>query len=63
MQRIPADQLPLAFGQMVLTLELRGIGSVLFQIAGTDIAVPKGDGSLTTAGEAVTFDDYRSLAS
>jgi hypothetical protein len=62
-QRIPADQLPLAFGQMVLTLELRGIGGVRFQIGGVDTAVPKGDGSLTSAGEIVTFDDYRSLAS
>jgi hypothetical protein len=58
---IPPDQLPLAFGQLVLTLELRGIGAVRFRIGGADIAVPKGDGSITTAGETVTFDDYRSL--
>ena len=60
-QQIPSDQLPLALGQIVLSLELRGIGAVRFLVNGVDIAVPKGDGSFTTAGEPVTFDDYRSL--
>ena len=46
---------------MVLSLELRGIGSVRFLVNGVDIAVRKGDGSYTTAGETVTFDDYRAL--
>ena len=59
--QIAADQLPLAFGQLVLSLELRGIGAVKFLVDGIDTSVPKGDGSLTPVGGTVTFDDYQSL--
>lgn len=59
--QIASDQYPLAFGQLVLTLEQRGIGSVTFSLDGAPLAVPKGDGSLTEVGGAVTFDDYEVL--
>jgi hypothetical protein len=60
-QAIAPDQLPLAFGQMVLTLELRGIGAVRFRSDGVDQSVTRGDGSITEPGVAVTFDDYTDL--
>jgi spore germination protein GerM len=55
-----ADQ-QLAIGQIVLTLYRPGIGQVKFVSGGKPIAVPRGDGSLTAAGGAVTADDYRRL--
>lgn len=59
----PTDQ-RLAIAQLVLTLTRRpGIGQVSFRVDGTDIAVPRGAGDLTTPGAAVTFDDYIGLVS
>jgi hypothetical protein len=55
-----ADQ-QLAIGQIVLSLYRPGIGQVKFMSGGKAIAVPRGDGSLTAAGGAVTADDYRRL--
>ena len=59
----PTDQ-RLAIAQIVLTLTRRpGIGQVSFRVDGTEIAVPRGAGDLTTAGGAVTFDDFVVLLS
>lgn len=59
----PTDQ-RLAIAQIVLTLTRRpGIGQVSFRVDGIEIAVPRGAGDLTTAGGAVTFDDYVVLLS
>ena len=59
----PTDQ-RLAIAQIVLTRTRRpGIGQVSFRVDGTEIAVPRGAGDLTTAGGAVTFDDYVVLLS
>jgi spore germination protein GerM len=59
----PAADQQLAIGQIVLTLYRPGIGQVKFVSGGKPIAVPRGDGSLTAAGGAVTADDYRRLVS
>lgn len=59
----PLDQ-RLAIAQIVLTLTRRpGIGQVIFNVDGTDIPVPRGAGDLTSAGSAVTYDDYLSVLS
>jgi spore germination protein GerM len=57
----PAADQQLAIGQIALTLYRPGIGQVKFVSDGKPIAVPRGDGSLTAAGGAVTADDYRRL--
>jgi hypothetical protein len=57
----PAADQQLAIGQIVLTLYRPGIGQVKFMSGGKPMAVPRGDGSLTAAGGAVTADDYRRL--
>ena len=55
------DQL-LAIAQIVLTLTSRpGIGQVVFYVDGKAIAVPRGRGDLSGAGDAVTFDDYANI--
>jgi spore germination protein GerM len=49
----------LAIAQIVLTLTSRpGIGQV---VDGKPIAVPRGRGDLSGAGDAVTFDDYANI--
>lgn len=57
---VEADAQLLAIGQLVCTLTARpGTGQVRFTLDGTDIDVPRQDGSLTA--EPVTRDDYRDL--
>ena len=52
----------LAIAQIVLTLTSRpGIGQVVFYVDGKAIAVPRGRGDLSGAGDAVTFDDYANI--
>ena len=52
----------LAIAQIVLTLTSRpGIGQVMFYVDGKAIAVPRGRGDLSGAGDAVTFDDYANI--
>ena len=59
----PLDQ-RLAIAQLVLTLTRRpGIGQIIFVVDGKEIPVPRGGGDLTTAGAAVTYDDYLSVLS
>lgn len=59
----PLDQ-RLAIAQIVLTLTRRpGIGQIVFNVDGVDIPVPRGAGDLTSAGSAVTYDDYLSVLS
>jgi Sporulation and spore germination len=56
------SEVPLAIAQIVMSLKLAGIGQVVFTTGGgVSIPVPRGDGSLTEAGTAVTFDDYEDL--
>lgn len=52
----------LAIAQIVLTLTSRpGIGQVVFYVDGKAIAVPRGRGDLSSAGDAVTFEDYANI--
>ena len=52
----------LAIAKIVLTLTSRpGIGQVVFYVDGKAIAVPRGRGDLSGAGDAVTFDDYANI--
>jgi spore germination protein GerM len=52
----------LAIAQIVLTLTSRpGIGQVVFSVDQQTIVVPRGRGDLSSAGDPVTFDDYKNL--
>lgn len=52
----------LAIGQIVLTLtSMPGTGQVQFVVDGVPIAVPRADGSIASATQPVTFDDYSTL--
>jgi spore germination protein GerM len=60
---IPVGDLPIAFGQIVLTLTNRpGIGQVTFTVAGQPIAAVNSNSELTDAGAAVVCEDYSALA-
>lgn len=59
---LPAVDQRLAIAQIVLTLTSRpGIGQVVFYVDGKAIAVPRGRGDLSGAGDSVTFDDYANI--
>ena len=59
---LPAVDQRLSIAQIVLTLTSRpGIGQVVFFVDGKAIAVPKGRGDLSGAGDPVTFDDYTNI--
>ena len=52
-----------AFAQIVLTFteNLRGVGQVVFTLAGEPLGVPKGNGLFSQPGEPVSGDDYAIL--
>ena len=58
---IPSLDQRLAIAQIVLSLQLPGIGQVTFSIDGVGIVVPRGDNTSSAPGAPLTFDEYRPL--
>ena len=58
---IPSLDQRLAIAQIVLSLQLPGIGQVTFSIDGVGIVVPRGDNTSSAPGALLTFDEYRPL--
>lgn len=58
---IPSLDQRLAIAQIVLSLQLPGIGQVTFSIDGVGIVVPRGDNTSSAPGTPLTFDEYRPL--